>query len=397
MYSQNNSIQYKSFSLEPDSGLLYGHFIERPNRFIVICSLYGKKISAFLPNPGRLWELLFPGSILILKTSSRNSEKRKTGHTVIGVFHEGVPIMLDTHENNRVASWLVETGRIPGFENFTVKKREITCGKSRFDFLLRDENGDYYLEVKSCTLFKGKFAMFPDSPSERASRHVKELCKLAESGFRCGVLFVVHSHAPQFFLPEYHTDPEFASNLKEASALLDIIPVSVSWEKNLLLSEKGRILYVPWNILEAEGKNRGSYIAILELKEEQVITVGKLGDIFFKKGFYIYVGSGMGNLEQRMSRHRRKRKNKHWHIDYLLEHAKLLNILPVRSSERLECEIASAIRRITESPVLSFGSSDCSCDSHLFYSSQNPLIREGFVDILLYYRMSRLETMLTGS
>jgi sugar fermentation stimulation protein A len=125
--------------------------------------------------------------------------------------------------------------------------------------------------------------------------------------------------------------------------------------------------------------------------------VGNLGDIFFKKGFYIYVGSGMGNLEQRMNRHRRKRKNRHWHIDYLLEYAKLLNILPVRSSNRLECKIASAIRKITDSRILSFGSSDCSCDSHLFYSSQNPLNSEDFVDVLLYYRMSRLETMLTGS
>jgi sugar fermentation stimulation protein A len=397
MYSQFNRIQNKSFSLKPDSGLLYGHFIERPNRFIVLCSLHGKKISAFLPNPGRLWELLFPGSILILKTSQRNSVKRKTGHTVIGVLHEGVPIMLDTHENNRVASWLVETGRIPGLEKFRVKKREVTCGKSRFDFLLRDERGDYYLEVKSCTLFRGKLAMFPDSPSERASRHVNELCRLAESGFRCGVLFVVHSHTPQYFLPEYHTDPDFASNLKGASPLLDIIPVSVRWEENLLLSKKGRILSIPWNILEAEGNNRGSYLSIMEMKEDHVIAVGNLGDIFFKKGFYIYVGSGMGNLEQRMNRHRRKRKNRHWHIDYLLEYAKLLNILPVRSSNRLECKIASAIRKITDSRILSFGSSDCSCDSHLFYSSQNPLNSEDFVDVLLYYRMSRLETMLTGS
>lgn len=393
----DNSANCKdSFSLALEKELIYAEYVSRTNRFIARCRYEDREIEAFLPNPGRLWELLFSGRMLILKAHNKSMSERKTAFTVTGVIHKGHPVMLDTHENNRVARWLIETGRVPGFEKFRVKKNEVVYGNSRFDFLLEDEIGNYYLEVKSCTLFRDGIAMFPDAPSERASRHVNELISLSRNGTRCGILFIVHSDEPRYFLPEFHTDPFFADNLKNAEPYLDIVPVSVRWQQDLSIKDDGRILEIPWEILDEENTNRGSYIVILELEEDTIISVGELGKMFFRRGFYIYVGSGMGNLEKRMSRHRRKRKNRHWHIDYIREHAKVVNILPIRSSRRLECEIASDVRKISDSSIKSFGSSDCRCESHLFYSSESPLKCSGFIDVLLYYRIGRLGSMLNA-
>jgi Uri superfamily endonuclease len=114
---------------------------------------------------------------------------------------------------------------------------------------------------------------------------------------------------------------------------------------------------------------KGSYILLLELKEDKIITVGKLGDIFFKKGFYVYVGSALNGLEQRIQRHLRYNKMLYWHIDYLLQHAIIKDIFYKVSDMKEECSIAKLL--VTQLFYIpSFGSSDCKCKSHLFFESQ---------------------------
>ena len=113
---------------------------------------------------------------------------------------------------------------------------------------------------------------------------------------------------------------------------------------------------------------RGSYLLLVELKNTEIIPVGKLGKIDFKKGFYIYAGSALNGLDQRIQRHLRKQKKTHWHIDYLLNHAKIVNVFYKQSEVKKECFIAKTLEKeLSITP--GFGCSDCTCKSHLFYGS----------------------------
>ena len=113
---------------------------------------------------------------------------------------------------------------------------------------------------------------------------------------------------------------------------------------------------------------KGGYILLLDLEEESKIRIGRLGDITFDSGYYAYVGSAMRGLKQRISRHLRQEKKFHWHIDYLLEEANVLNVIACQSGNSIECLIANEIGK--EYKVINgFGSSDCKCPGHLYYST----------------------------
>ena len=119
-----------------------------------------------------------------------------------------------------------------------------------------------------------------------------------------------------------------------------------------------------------------------------------MGNIVFPPGYYIYVGSAMTNLTARMERHRRLRKNHHWHIDYLRQEAEFETALPVRSSVSLECPMAEAMGEIAGWTISGFGSSDCSCPSHLFGMKADPFQSSKFIDLIQYFRMDRLYPLL---
>ncbi|GFP35422.1 sugar fermentation stimulation protein A [Candidatus Hakubella thermalkaliphila] len=110
-------------------------FTGRPNRFTVECLTNNRKERAYLPNPGRLWELLLPGKELYLARDLQVSE-RSTKYTVVAVKKEGVPVLLHTHHANTVAKWLIEQEMISGLEGYSIVKPQVTMGRSRFDFLL---------------------------------------------------------------------------------------------------------------------------------------------------------------------------------------------------------------------------------------------------------------------
>ncbi len=113
---------------------------------------------------------------------------------------------------------------------------------------------------------------------------------------------------------------------------------------------------------------KGSYILIVELKNDSIISVGKKGEERFNKGYYIYVGSALNGLDQRIQRHLRKQKKIHWHIDYLLKHAVVIDVFYKESKVREECNIAKKLDgQLFLIP--GFGCTDCRCKSHLFYGS----------------------------
>ena len=128
---------------------------------------------------------------------------------------------------------------------------------------------------------------------------------------------------------------------------------------------------------------KGTYILVINLHKNTEIQIGSLGYILFNSGYYFYVGSAMGTansstLVNRVKRHISLSNNKklHWHIDYLLANinSSINRLYLIPSTERWECPIANELMDITDGYIKDFGSSDCNCISHLYYSKNSDCI-----------------------
>lgn len=376
-----------------NQNLISSIFKSRINRFVIECQIGSKLVQAYLPNPGRLWELLQKGNEVFLLN---NKLANKYEYHVVAVKQNNFYVLLDTHYNNVFTRSLIEKNHISFLKGYTIEKKEFSVKSNRFDFLLTKGQEKLILEIKSCTLFYNNLAMFPDAPSVRAKRHVEELAELYKQGIKGAILFVVYSPFVNFFLPEFNVDIEFAESLYKNRNSIIIEAVGI---RNFMISEKSvevQQLTIPWDILKSKLINSGCYLLIIYLHENKSINIGRLESIYFEAGYYIYVGSAMINLNQRINRHKRKNKKLFWHIDYLLQEARLLHALPIRSEIDLECSIAKDIKNIAERQVNGFGSSDCNCGGHLFKFDSNPIHKKNFIDLLLYYRMGLISSKLNN-
>lgn len=383
-------------SYAPVTRVIRARFLERPNRFIVHAQHKSLgRIKAFMPNPGRLWELLFPNVALYLTrnkpSKSPNAKPPATEYTVVAVERDGEPVFLHTHWNNHAARWLLENHRIPGLEKADVVRGEVKHGRSRFDFLMRQGRREFFLEVKSCTLFGNGVAMFPDAVTDRGRRHMEELAEMGSTGVKPCVLLLVQTQNVDCFMPDYHTDLAFSETFLQVRKKVRILPVAVRWDKRLQLSPEVQPLEIPWDYLRREVSDRGSYLLLMRLDEACRIPVGSLGEVDFPPGHYVYIGSAMKNLTARITRHQRRRKTMHWHVDYLRQRASEVVPLPIRSSKRLECELAASFGRLLKPVVPGFGCSDCQCDTHLLWQETDPLNAPDFHELLQRYRMTRPE------
>ncbi|MEM0379686.1 MAG: GIY-YIG nuclease family protein [Nanopusillaceae archaeon] len=112
---------------------------------------------------------------------------------------------------------------------------------------------------------------------------------------------------------------------------------------------------------------KGTYLLLLECLNDCEIEVGKLGKIIFKKGYYIYIGSAMNNLEKRILRHLKKDKKIKWHIDYLTTNDSfIIRKIFIKESNKKEEEKISKIFEKYFNFIKNFGNSDCKDNSHLF-------------------------------
>jgi Uri superfamily endonuclease len=111
-----------------------------------------------------------------------------------------------------------------------------------------------------------------------------------------------------------------------------------------------------------------TYCLIIHLSQDSTIKIGKIGEIEFKKGYYVYVGSALNSIDSRIQRHLSKEKKLFWHIDYLLNspNSNVKEVILERSPEKWECDVAMEISKEGTSTD-KFGCSDCKCRSHLFY------------------------------
>ena len=403
--------------------ILKATYTGRPNRFVVTLDLNGESVLAHLPNPGRMWELLFTGVTMYIVPHDKPDAKTK--YRVVGIERDGIVIMLDTNYSNDVAQHLIENKLIPGWEQWRVVRREYTVklhgATSRFDLLLTNDDGEeFLLEVKSCTLFSKTGAMFPDAITERGRKHLLHLRELQNEGYHTGVLFLVQWDQAQWFLPDYHTDLEFAMTFKEVASFLDWKAVAVAWDETFTMPTATRECTYPSYVLDSEAHDSGVYIMVMHLDHELDLEIRSKGMMHFNAGYYMYVGSAKANLTKRIERHKRKRKKMHWHLDYFRGYCEMIAAVPIRTSGlaleswslthepypsmpsmpdpdvdvSVECALADAVRAIAEWDVPKFGCSDCDCMSHLFGMTENPIHNKAFMDVVEEFRMNQLDSII---
>ncbi|MFO8044027.1 MAG: DNA/RNA nuclease SfsA [Alkalispirochaeta sp.] len=365
----------------------FARFLRRPNRFVVEIELVpeGHITTASMPNPGRMQEILLPGTTLGIRPGPEGGRHPWRVHTL---HRQGATIPLDTGAANRIARILLEYRLVPGLEDRAVVRAEVTPpgGTSRFDFELAGAAAPAphsYLEVKSCTLFNGPWALFPDAVTDRGRRHVEELAEHPESV----VLFLVHSAEVEFFGPDLHVDLAFSRTLYAHRRAVRILPIALDWGHDMTLQAPPRLLSVPWDRIAPGLEDRGSYLILLHLPAERTIPVGSLGSLTFPAGYYVYVGSAMQHLSKRVTRHQtRRRTRKHWHIDYFREIAEYVTSYAIREPRRREHEIVGTIRAIAEDSISGFGASDSPHPSHLFRFDADPRTDGTFQETLLAIR-----------
>ena len=190
-----------------------GRFLRRPNRFIAYVEIDVKEEICHVKNTGRCRELLRPGAEVYCAVS--DSPKRKTKLDLITVRKGDRLINMDSQAPNTAAGEWLRSG---GLGQAELVKPEQRFGQSRFDFYLERQGKPMYLEVKGVTLEEGGVCRFPDAPTERGARHLRELMAAKQQGFDAAVLFVIQMAPVQYFTANDATDPAFGNALREAKA-----------------------------------------------------------------------------------------------------------------------------------------------------------------------------------
>ncbi len=210
------------------SNIVDAVFLQRPNRFIANCKLKssGEEVIAHVKNTGRCKELLIPNAKVYLQDHRQENKSRKTDFSLIAVEKGSLLINMDSQAPNQVAADGIWNGDIKlpleDGEELLSLRREVKHGDSRFDIELVTNKKKWYVEVKGVTLEESlsgeRVARFPDAPTERGVKHIKELIKAKEAGNGAAVLFIVQIPAVKKFTPNWRTHPDFGFALEEAAA-----------------------------------------------------------------------------------------------------------------------------------------------------------------------------------
>ncbi|SCY98197.1 DNA/RNA nuclease SfsA [Alkaliphilus peptidifermentans] len=188
--------------------LINGFFVNRINRFIAEVCIDGRKEISHVPNTGRMKELLVPGARIILRRV--NDPKRKTTLDLLMVYKEDLLVAIDSKLPNSLLDKAFKNREIEGFNQYNQVKREVSFGKSKFDFSLNNTSQNALIEAKCVTLVKDNYlATFPDAPTERGTRHVLELIEAKNQGIRGAVFFIVQREDCNKFTPNVEMDKSF--------------------------------------------------------------------------------------------------------------------------------------------------------------------------------------------
>jgi sugar fermentation stimulation protein A len=189
--------------------------VRRVNRFKVEVLLDGV-VPAYLPNSGRMRELIYPGALGYVSEASRT--KGKTRYDLLLVRHRGLLVSVDSRLPNILVSHALRQHCLPELGQATILKQEARWGESRFDFALHWGRQQGLLEVKSVTKVVNGVGRFPDAVTARGDRHLRQLMEAVHLGIRAIVIFVVQRPDAEAFGPDWEADPTFSATLTEAAA-----------------------------------------------------------------------------------------------------------------------------------------------------------------------------------
>ncbi len=199
--------------------IVSGRFLVRENRFVAKVEVDGVVETVHVKNTGRCKELLLPGVTVYLQPSQNPLRKTKYDLVTVEKLRENKPpltVNMDSQAANDIAAEWLKKGLL--FSPSAEILREVTYGKSRFDFFIQDGPRKAFLEVKGVTLENGGFASFPDAPTERGVKHVEELAAAVSAGYEAYVLFVVQMKEIVSLSTNDRTHKAFGDALRAAAA-----------------------------------------------------------------------------------------------------------------------------------------------------------------------------------
>lgn len=189
--------------------ILRATFLKRPNRFIAEVDIDGRKEIVHVKNTGRCKELLIPGCEVWL--TAPGTPDRKTKYDLVAVRKDtGILFNIDSQAPNKVVKEWLET------QNYNRVIPEYTYGDSRIDFYMERGDVKFLMEVKGCTLEACGIGYFPDAPTERGIKHIRELIKAKKVGYHAILAFVIQMDGVTEVRPNVDTHPEFGEAMEEA-------------------------------------------------------------------------------------------------------------------------------------------------------------------------------------
>ena len=191
-----------------------GIFLERPNRYLARVEIDGQETKAHVPDPGRLPGLMIPGRRVRLTYNP--GPKRKTDYSLVLVRHGTIWVSVYPVFANKVVEKELDEGNLSCLNGYKKFNREVKCGESRFDFQLEFLDVKAFVEVKSVSLIEGGVGKFPDAPTQRGVKHLKELIALRREGYRAAVLFVSQRSDARSIISNDQIDPLFGEWLHKA-------------------------------------------------------------------------------------------------------------------------------------------------------------------------------------
>lgn len=194
--------------------LIPAHFLHRDNRFRATVRVMGGTAWAHVPNSGRLHDLFVPNRPIWLHPAANAA--RKTPFDLKLVQLPEAMVSIDARLPNPLFAEAVAAGRLPEFVCDDIRS-EVRYGDSRLDFRLTGPAGVCWVETKSVTLVENGVARFPDAPTARGSRHLRELLDIVAQGQRAAMVFIVQRADATSFAPAASVDPFFAQTLAEAA------------------------------------------------------------------------------------------------------------------------------------------------------------------------------------
>ncbi|NPA52291.1 MAG: DNA/RNA nuclease SfsA [Aquificae bacterium] len=195
------------FDLQKLGKIEEGIFIDRPNRFVGLCQIDKKVVKCHIADPGRLKELLTKNRKIF---AVKNPKGYKTDYKLVAVESDKEIILLNTSIHSKIGYEAIKNG-VLGFYPEKIKK-EVTFGKSRIDYLINDK---IFVELKGCNLKSEAKCLFPDAPTKRGEKHLKELIEAVNKGYQAYILILILRECT-CFSPNFKLDKNFSNTFVKA-------------------------------------------------------------------------------------------------------------------------------------------------------------------------------------